>query len=200
MATGALPPYPPHDFDRRRVATVTIARRRLVYRIHRHDHEPLHYGRTSASRFDAPNRNYGVCYFGLSERAAFAETFLRHLGETLIDWVDLAARSLTIFRVVDTLRPARLYGPGLSRMGATAAVTHGPHAIAQAWSAALRAHPDRPDGVIYRARHDDDERCLALFERRDSPFEVVSTAPLADDVNAIVALIDHYGIGVVGGP
>lgn len=200
MAPLSQATYPPHDFDRRKITTVTIGRRRLLYRIHRRDRHPLHYSRTGANRFDAPNKDYGVCYLGLSARAAFAETFLRRPSETLIDWVDVTARAVTTLRVVDTLRPARLYGPGLSRMGATAAVTHGPHHAAQAWSAAMRAHSDRPDGVAYRARHDDDERCLALFERRKSPFELVSTTPLADNLKVLGALLDHYGVGLVNGP
>ena len=200
MPARATPPAPPKKIHERTVATVTINRRRLLYRIHRTEHEPLFYGRTGANRFDAPDKDYGVCYLGLSINAAFAETFLRRPGAVLIDWPDLAARSVTVFRVTETLRPARLYGPGLSKMGATAGVTHGPHAVAQSWSAALQSHPDAPDGIVYRARHDDDHRCLALFQRESAPFEPVSTTPLVDDVKTLGALLDHYEIGVANAP
>ncbi len=198
MPAARTPPLPPEDFGRRAVVTVTVNRRRLLYRIHRTENAALFYGRTGVNRFDAPDRGYGVCYLGLSLRAAFAETFLRRPGATLIDWRDLAARSVTELRVTETLRPVRLYGPGLSKMGATAAVTQGPHAITQFWSAALHTHPDDPDGVAYRARHDDDEKCLALFERTASPFERVSTVSLIDDPKKLGALLDHYGIGLTG--
>ena len=198
MSAARTPPLPPEDFHRGAVVTVTINRRRLLYRVHRNEHAALFYGRTGANRFDSPDKDYGVCYLGLSLYAAFAETFLRRPGATLIDWQDLAARSVTVLRVTETLRPARLYGPGLSKMGATAAVTHGPHAIMQPWSAVLHTHPDGPDGVAYRARHDDDEKCLALFERQASPFERVSTISLIDDSKTLGELLDHYGIGLTG--
>ena len=196
MSAARTPPLPPEDFHRRAVVTVTINRRRLLYRIHRNEHAALFYGRTGANRFDAPDKDYGVCYLGLSFYAAFAETFLRRPGTTLIDWQDLAARSVTVLRVAKTLRPARLYGPGLSKMGATAAVTHGPHTMTQSWSAALRAHPKGPDGIAYRAKHDDDEKCLALFERKSSPFELVSTTSLVDDPKTLGELLDHYDVGL----
>ena len=37
--------------------------------------------------------------------------------------------------------------------------------IAQRWSRALWEHPQQPDGIIYRSRHDPSKVCAALFDR-----------------------------------
>jgi hypothetical protein len=68
---------------------------------------------------------YGVLYAARSARGAFAETFLRDPGRTLLprDLIDRTEyRDIEVMR---TLRMARLYGNGLAVLGCTARVMHG---------------------------------------------------------------------------
>lgn len=43
---------------------------------------------------------------------------------------------------------------GLTQIGADGRLFTGSYKIAQHWSAALRAHPSKPDGIRYPSRHD----------------------------------------------
>lgn len=78
------------------------------------------------------------------------------------------------------LRLARMHGPGLRQMKATAAVVQGSYDVTWAWSHALHEHPDRVDGIVYRARHDDDDLAVALFERARDAIAVLDSTPLLD--------------------
>lgn len=55
----------------------------------------------------------------------------------------------------------------------------------QAWSRAFFEHPDNVDGVLYRARHDQDQRSIGLFER---PAAAASTAP-----HGLLAVLETHG-------
>jgi hypothetical protein len=119
-------------------------------------------------------------------------------GQTILDPADLAARSLAEVFVTRDLRLAAMSGRGLARMGATAAVCSGPYAASQAWAAALHAHPDRVDGIRYRARHDDDGFSLAVFDRAADTLEERGTQPLAGlrMTETLGGLLDRYGVAV----
>ena len=56
-------------------------------------------------------------------------------------------------------------GPGLAKIGATSAVATGPYDVARIWSRAIHDHTAVPDGIAYRTKHEDDEICIALFDR-----------------------------------
>ena len=97
------------------------------------------------------------------------------------------------------LRPLNLInfnGANLAILGATAEVIHGglPYDNPQAWSAALRAHPIKADGIAYTARHDPDQLCYALFE---SARPQVVEASREEDLDApwFWELADTYGLG-----
>jgi hypothetical protein len=138
--------------------------------VHDDRRDPIWFGPTPGSvpygRFDAGGGEFRVCYLGLSPEAAFAETFLRNPGRRVLDRTLLGSRALTVLTSRRPLSLVRLQGPGLARAGATAEVTHGSaYEMARAWSLALWSHPARPDGILYTSRHDDGERCAALFDR-----------------------------------
>ena len=86
MPAARTPPLPSEGFCRRAAVTATIIRRRLLYRVHRKEHAALFHGHTDANRFDAPDKDHGVCCLGLSLYAAFAETFLRRSGSSRHGW------------------------------------------------------------------------------------------------------------------
>jgi hypothetical protein len=164
------PPVPPPDLASRRLPLRTIVAETALWRIHDDRRDPVWFGPApdagARNRFDAPAGEFRICYFGLSLEAAFAETFLRNPGRKIVDRTLLGSRALTVLRNRRALSVVRLHGPGLARAGATAEVTHGPdYGLARAWSLALWSHPSRPDGILYSSRHDDDEICLAVFDR-----------------------------------
>src|SRR5258708_34091755 len=77
----------------------------------------------------------------------------------------LLVRTLASVTVSRLMRLVDLTGPGLARLGATNELTAGGHGPGQSWSPALWSHPSRPDGLLYRARHDPPWRSVAPFSR-----------------------------------
>lgn len=75
-------------------------------------------------------------------------------------------------------------------------MTHGglPYDVAQKWSKVLYDHPDAVDGVAYRARHDDDEVCYAIFDHAQPVIEVERRTALPDA--DFFQLMVRYGVGL----
>jgi RES domain-containing protein len=192
-----LPPLPPVDFESRALPSVAWEPGKVLFRIHRADHDPLWFGKSGDNRWDAPGGEYGVLYTGTDLIAAFAETFLRNLGAPpLISRRLLADRQISQMVPRGPLSVVDLTGPGLARIGATAAVIHGEYSRTQAWSLAMWSHPEAPDGLLYQARHDPSVHCLALFDRRHVSLEVRTTEPIDADIGRLGALLDRYDIGL----
>lgn len=137
-----------------------------------------------------------MCYLGLSREGAFAESFLRRPGVRLVSRATFDARRLSAVEAARALRLAALAGPGLAALGATAAVSHGPHAVARRWARALWAHPDRPDGIAYRCRHDDDALAVALFDRAADALLVRGTGPVRADRGWFGRTLDRYRLAL----
>jgi hypothetical protein len=175
----------------------------LLCRIHRTAAGVLYFGpRTDPrqrGRWDAPDDGYGVCYLAQRGHTAFSETLLRELDrEEVSESGDLAARSLVGIQVIRALVLARMHGPGLRQMKATAAVVQGSYDVTWAWSHALHAHPQRVDGIVYRARHDDDDLAVALFERARDAIAVLDSTPLLDVALSaeLGSWLDRYEVGL----
>ncbi|MBP0617686.1 RES family NAD+ phosphorylase [Jiella sp. KSK16Y-1] len=148
-------------------------------------------------RLNAPDGSYGVLYAAAAREGAFAETFLRSPGRTLLAGDFIARKAYVRLRIMRELRLVQLHGNGLARIGATAEVTHGglPYDAPQAWSAAIHAHPGQFDGIAYRARHDDGQIAYALFDRASNAVQVAArTANL--QTSWFFGLLDHYGVGL----
>ena len=160
-------PRPPPDLSRRQPVFAVLPAGSIVHRFHSAAYEAIFFDRSRDSRFNSPDGSYGVLYTAEARTGAFAETFLRDPGQTVLPADLLARKAYTGLTVTRALRLIRLTGPGLARLGATAEVAHGglPYDIPQIWSAALHAHPAAPDGIAYTARHDDESLCYALFDR-----------------------------------
>ncbi len=130
-------------------------------------------GSPPENRFDAPNGEYRICYLGASREASFAEVFLRNPPVEVISESDVEARRIAEIQVVRALRVAVFHGRGLARARTTGTVSTGAD-YAESRAAALAiwtAHADL-DGIEYRARHDDSELSIALFDRaRDAIVE-----------------------------
>ena len=196
------PPSPPPDLAERALKIEPVGAGVLLNRIHRSRHTPLYFGRESdperRQRWDAPDASYGVCYLADEPHIAFAESLLRDLALDVIPQAELEVRSLARLRVRGPLRLVAMHGKALRAHGADASVAQGPYPITWAWSAALHAHPDAPDGVRYRARHDDSGFSVALFVRGEGKVEHLGSVELLDPMVAreVGEWLGRYGVGV----
>jgi hypothetical protein len=160
----------------------------------------MFFGATGENRFDDPRREFGVLYAGLSAACAFIETFGEPLDIAFVTEAQLADRRLTRIDVRSALRLVDLRGSKLRPLGADARLFAGDHAPAQLWSRAFFDHPDRPDGLLYRARHDAGEYAVALFDRAARSVRPRSThATLASPANRslVAGLLTKYGFGLL---
>jgi hypothetical protein len=196
------PPNPPADFAKRALKIAAIDAGVILYGIHRSRHAPLYFGRESdpdrRQRWGAPDASYGVCYMAEKGHIAFAETLLSDLTIEAIPETELVLRSLARFRVSEPLRLVAMPGRALRPQGADASVVQGPYASTWAWSAALHAHPDTPDGIRYRARHDDSGFSVALFERAGRKVEQLDSVELLNPMSLhdLAQWLDRYEVGI----
>lgn len=197
-------PPPPADLAARRLPIVRI--KATWWRIYNTAYAPIYFGATGGNRFDAPadpsgRRPFGVLYVGRDAHGAFIETFGHDTGKNLVEVARLAQRGLARVTVDRALRLVDLRGDGLARLGADNALAAGEdYAVAQAWSGALHDHPRKPDGVVYRSRHDPSRFCAALFDHvaphvRARP--VGSSLADPRNIKRLADLLDTYGFGLV---
>jgi hypothetical protein len=194
------PPLPPADLARRPLPIEEMPAGTLWWRIHQQKHDPLFFGplpgQPPQHRFDAPDGSFRVCYLGTSEDASFAESFFRGPG-LILEEGDLELRAFSQIQNTHSLRLVQMHGPGLARLGGTAAVASGPYGVSQQWALALHNHADRPDGILYRARHDDDLFCAAVFDGPHSVLMLRCTNGVLEDRPRVNRLLARYGAIVV---
>ncbi|HEX2201945.1 MAG TPA: RES family NAD+ phosphorylase [Longimicrobium sp.] len=183
--------------------TVVVPARTVFWRIHPRGRDALWFGPDPSSgplnRFDAPAREYGVCYLGDSLEVAVAETLIRVPGPArVVARARLHERSASQLVLREPLRVVQLEGPGLVRLGASADLVHAfPYGACQRMALEFWSHPDAVDGIQYRSRWDNSRLCWALFDRaRDKLGAPLGTLWLGDP-NVVVPVLDHYDIGVV---
>jgi hypothetical protein len=168
--------------------------------VHRGIHEPIYFGRSRANRFDAPAGEFGVLYVAGDAHGAFIETFGHATGTLSVSEGELRARELSRVRASRELRLVDLRGEGLARMGADSRLTAGAdYGLAQRWALAIHAHRRRPDGILYRARHDPSRASVALFERVAPVVSATRTGALMEgrSLRALGGILETYRFGVV---
>ena len=164
----------------------------------RYAHDLLYFGRSSAGRFYGPGGEYGTLYAALDPRGAFLETFARDVGLRVVSRAALAENVLVRLPVGTTLGLVDLTGAGARRIGADARLTTGDYRVAQRWSLALWEHPQRPDGIYWRSRFDDDRFAVALFDRAGAGVEpeIVGMWDSPAVTVLLADILDAYGIGL----
>jgi hypothetical protein len=167
-------------------------------RIHQLAYDPVFFGTSGDNRFDAPGGEFGVLYVAQDMFGTFVETLGHETGKRLVALADLQRRGLA---QIDTTRPVQLVdltGPGLAQIGADDRLSSGPVAQAQRWSLALYNHPEQPDGIVYRSRHDPSRLCAALFERVRPILTVTVLGGLTDpsELGRLGLLLDEYKFGI----
>lgn len=182
----------------RTLATLELPAGTELFRCHQARHGPIHFGREPVHRFDAPNGEFGVCYLSRSHAGAFAETFLRSARGQLIERGDLDLYALSRLRVTRPLTLAQCYGSGLRRNKIDARVSSSvDYPRHRAFSLACHEHPQQPDGLIYRARFDDDQFSVALFDRASDTIATDSKpAPWMRTGTIIEEILDRYEIAI----
>ncbi len=174
-----MPPslLPSDDLQTKNLPIEIVESGTVIYRSHRNASSPIYYSvGHPGNRFGDPAAKFGVCYCAQAPAGAFVETFLRQGTGGFVDPDELRKRSIADIEVLQELRLVACYGAGLHKLGATAAITaHDDIGPAQAWAAAIYHHPDAPDGIRYRVRHDNDQIGVALFDRSGPALSWVSS-------------------------
>jgi hypothetical protein len=177
-----------------------VSARTSLYRVHRSTFPPIFFGPGPGApptyRFDSASGAFGVLYAASDFACALVETLARNPLRRMVAEADITSRAVSVLRSRRDLRVVRLHGAGLQRLGLDNSISTGPYAPCGAWSDALFAHPDAPDGLVFRSRHDPDRLCLALFERPDVEFDAEPPAPLVDRLAEVASILDLYGKSV----
>lgn len=191
---------PPVNFLKRRLPIEKLKTGVELFRIHRAIREPLWFGpgegNGPTNRFDDTNGNFRICYFGCSQEAAFAETFLRRPPVSILSRSMANDRCITRCIVKRNISLVPLYGSGLAKIGATSSIVSGRYRVSREWSRIIWDHPQKPDGLIYRCRHDDDQLAVALFDRSKSAVVMKDTVGLRDDLLLFGRLLNRYELAL----
>ena len=77
-------------------------------------------------------------------------------------------------------------------------MTNGSYDVARIWSRVIHDHHAVPDGIAYRSKHDDDETCIALFDRAHEHIATVGVPQpiMMMDRSRLAELFALYGLGL----
>jgi hypothetical protein len=146
----------------------------VLYRVHGQGRAARWYGRKDAtSRWDDPGHGFGVLYLGRTPIGAFAESLLRTPEDRDVLWSRARQKRVASFRLGEPLHLVKLHGEGLAWFGVTAAqIADGDYTVSQRLASRIEgAFP--VDGIQYRSRFDNDQLCVALFDRADHKLELL---------------------------
>ncbi|MBI4277117.1 MAG: RES family NAD+ phosphorylase [Armatimonadetes bacterium] len=166
-------------------------------RLHDCGRQATFFRQTGRNRFDAPAGEYGVLYAAENAFCAFIEVFGDPLDLRLVSRRDLSKKCLSGVSAKRPLWLVDLRGEGLRSIHADARLTSGPHDVARQWTVALWSHPDQPDGLTYRARHDPSREAVAIFDRAKTAVAAKTMRPLTGDETLLSRILDHCGFGLV---
>lgn len=157
-----------------------------LFRVSGHDTGEPYFGRNDTYRFDDPNpqaaARFGTCYLGTSLAVALAETLLHDRkpihGCFMVELAVIQARFVIRYEG-KSLILADLTGAALRKLGGHAQLSGtASYKTTKAWSAAIHAHPDQVDGLLYMSRHKNDEKALVLFDRCKAKLSMTLATPL----------------------
>jgi len=160
----------------------------VLYRHHQKMHDPVYFGKKGAFRFDDPDCPtpgcFGVLYAGADPECCLLESCGTTTGVPAVSGAYLDACAIARMELTNSLRFIDLVDDGgLASIGADGRLATGSYKVAQQWSAALKKHPCKPDGIRYRSRHAPERIAYAIYERPPSSFSVTSMGSLTDPAN-----------------
>ena len=163
-----------------------------------------HVGKLSIRRSrlsDCPTgASFGVLYAGEDPHCCFIESCGATTGVPAVSGAYLDAREIARLELAEELRFIDLAtSGGLTHVGADARLVTGSYKVAQRWSAALRLHPSKPDGIRYPARHDPTRVAYAIFTRPHTTFKVTSLGSLTASSNRALLnqLLHDYNVDLI---
>jgi hypothetical protein len=169
-------------------------------RIHKTRYSAIYFDRSTLGRFNAPSNEFGILYLALDAHGAFVEMLGRQTGIKIVEWSELACRSLSHVSTSRPLSLVDLTGVGLAQLGADSRLTSDTdYSVPHQWALVMHKHPQLPDGILYRARHDPERQCAAIFGRAEDAFSESSLGSLADAQNAVLLgdILDTYRYGLI---
>jgi hypothetical protein len=176
---------PPHAELNKREPLIHILKiGTVIFRIHPSVYGAVFFGRTGNYRYDAPDGSFGVMYAGEDLDCCFIESFGATIGAPAVSGKYLEQRDYAEMQPQSDLRCVDLAAPGsLSRLGADGRLLTGSYKISQQWSAALRNHPCKPDGIRYRSRRDPAKIAYAIYDHPTVKFSVSEQGSLMEPKN-----------------
>jgi len=168
------------------------------YRSHPTRRGAIYFGRKRAYRFDAPDGEYGVLYAGADPHVAFIESFQIAGIHPVVTESKLKERSLSRIRIRGPVRLVNLAESGaLTRIGADARIFTASHTVSQRWSRAIQTHPEGPDGILYRPRHDPARLAAAFFDRIAQQVTTETLGTWLDQRIVLADVLNTYGVALV---
>jgi hypothetical protein len=85
-------------------------------------------------------------------------------------------------------------------MGADAELTSGrDYDLSRRWARAIHEHPRKPEGILYRARHDPARVCAGIFDRAQSLVTArrIGTLRARHHRLLLARVLDTYKFGLV---
>jgi hypothetical protein len=163
----------------------------VLYRHHQSVHDPLFFGTSGNYRFDDPGcpapGSFGVLYAGADPECCLLESCGSTTGVPAVSGAYLDARQIARMELTEELRVVDLVEPGgLCSIGADNRLPTGSYQVAQQWSAALRNHPAKPDGIRYRSRHAPERIAYAIYTRSLATFSVTSMGSFTNPANEVL--------------
>jgi hypothetical protein len=169
----------------------------LLLRVSTHENNEPYFGKLATNRFDDPLMVFGTCYTAATLQAAISETLLHNRtpgrGYFSVPLDEINAKHVHAL-AGSTLRLANLTGAALKRLGLHAGLSGcDRYKRPQQWAAALHAHKDHVDGLLYMSRHCNTDHAVVLFERAACK---VTTLPPVRLVNHPDYLTAYGALGI----
>lgn len=147
-----------------------------------------------------------MIYLASDPFGAFIETFgasmvTAALELRLVAESDLRRRCLCRIEIDTNPGDVRLVnladGYGLGRLGIDGRIsTTKQRRVTRQWALALWGHPQRPDGILYRACHDPERLSMVLFDRVGDVLRSTCEHNLLRDPRQLATILDHYAVGL----
>jgi hypothetical protein len=181
-------PLPHGELAAQNPLIFTVPKGGVLYRHHQKIRNPIYFGKTGAFRFDDPACPkpgcFGVLYAGADPECCLLESCGATTGVPAVSGAYLDARAIAKMELTESLRFTDLVTDGgLASIGADGRLVTGSYVVAQRWSAALKKHPCKPDGIRYRSRHAPERIAYAIYERPPTTFNVTSMGSFTDPAN-----------------
>ena len=168
------------------------------YRSHPTRHGPIYFGQNRAHRFDAPNGEYGVLYVGADPHVAFVESLQIAGIHPAVTESKLKELSLSRTRIRGPVRLVNLAESGaLTRIGADARIFTASYPVSQRWSRAIQTHPEQPDGILYRPRHDPARLAAAFFDQIAEQVAAETLGTWLDQRDVLADVLETYGVALL---